>query len=106
MKVAALFRRSVRLIALLLTIAALAFYVIVGHAAHDRTMALSSMHGAGICMMLIALAGATIALVRSPHVTVRLPSLVRVAIPRSPAIVVDVNQRTRASPIWLQRFLH
>jgi hypothetical protein len=97
--------QRVRLLAAVV-LTALAAYLAIGHALHSPSMADGKpMHGAGICLVLLA-ASATLVVPRTRgHVLSRVPP-----VPGSPARVSSWRAprpfvHARGSPAWLQRFL-
>ena len=85
--------------------AALVFYVSIGHGLHEAMEGMS-MHGLGICVVILAAAGAVAvaaaAVVASPVFAA--PKAVFGPAAMVPA-AAPLDARARASPAYLQRFL-
>lgn len=88
-------------------VVALAVYVTIGHAAHPTAFMDQgkTMHGAAICLVLVALAVAVIVpRLRGdrPRSVARPPQLLGLVVDKSPS----ASAAAHASPAWLQRFLN
>lgn len=104
------FQKLVRVAAVASTAVVLA-YLVVGHAAHAGTSATGPMHEVGICLLLAtAMAGSVLmpkrrlrplsSLRARSQACSQLATLTAAALPQPPFAPM------RASPAWLQRFLH
>lgn len=96
--------RARAVVAIASVAAALAFYASIGHGLHEAMEGMS-MHGLGICVVILAAAGVvavvSAAAVASPVFIPPYAVLLSAAVlPAAPA-----DARARASPAYLQRFL-
>ncbi len=102
-KGAAAHRRAVVLVAALAF--ALCLFMGVGHGVHNS---MSPDHDGmagtaiGLCLILVTLVVRFVT--RAPRLTFAWRTRPYPAIPRSHAIVIEVTQQARASPVLLQRF--
>ncbi len=85
-------------------VAALAFYLVIGHGSHASLADEGALHGLGICLIMVTFVAALL---------LPLPGLVRRPVARALAepIVLARSEppipdgRARASPAWIARFL-
>lgn len=82
-----------------------ALYFTVGHGSHQTSDGMQTMHGAGVCLVLVAAAAALgAALVHRLPPQLRLLPFVLIAPPPAVVAPTPISRRARASPQWLQQF--
>jgi hypothetical protein len=84
-------------------VAAVALYVVIGHAAHAPIQGGSAIHGVGICLVLFTVAA--ILGLPSPRRMERPRRVAHVQPPALAGAALPIPD-SRASPTWLGRFLN
>lgn len=97
--------RVVRRTALLAVVAAFGAYLVAGHMLHGPNDGMSSLHGAGICLLAVTLVGGVAAAVVARRRSLPRPRIVTPLPAAAQPPWQPSRLPARASPAWLQRFL-
>ena len=84
--------------------AALAFSVSIGHGFHEAMEGMS-MHGLGICVVILSAAGAVAVAAAAVVASPVFAAPKAVLCPAAVVLAAPLDARARASPAYLQRFL-